>query len=128
VVHASMLSLPTGLREVRGHGSSIEEREISVKENTHTETTHSQHTIYGIHYHTVLCTTVPSNYDYSYVYSMRSVGLPVPGTVHSGLFTAAVIIKPHSRFPTLHSPLQFLSRCYRTLEFQIRRVWKSSRR
>jgi hypothetical protein len=50
VVHASMLSLPTGLREVRGHGSSIEEREISVKE-THTRKQHIHdipYTVYTI--------------------------------------------------------------------------------
>ena len=63
------------------------------------------YTVYTIIRYYALQYLLCSNYDYSYVYSMRSVGLPVPGTVHSGLFTAAVIIKPHSRFPTLHDRL-----------------------
>ena len=45
VVHASMLSLPTGPREVRGHGSPIVVREELASRNTHTVTTRSQYHI-----------------------------------------------------------------------------------
>jgi len=63
VVHASMLSLPTGPREVRGHGSPIVSGEELASRNTHTVTTRSQ---YHIRYCAIRNTSIQSYNTFAY--------------------------------------------------------------
>ena len=63
VEHASMLSLPTGPREVRGHGSPIVVREELASRNTHTVTTRSQ---YHIRYCAIRNTSIQSYNTFVY--------------------------------------------------------------
>ena len=63
VVHASMLSLPTSPREVRGHGSPIVVGEELASRNTHTVTTRSQ---YHIRYCAIRNTSIQSYNTFVY--------------------------------------------------------------